>query len=118
LIYHNSSLGRQLLEDRGVWVGLAHELEKLLSTHPQTLNVVRQEIEHAVGPWGGKDGEIWATHLIQSLEAAAPSLIDCLSMSPEEFRVFSKEYTKQLRDPKCKTKTTTFRVFCQKSDMI
>jgi len=112
------TLGKQLLEDRGVWVGLAHELEKLLSNHPQASNIAMQEIDHSVGPWGGKDGEIWATHLIQSLDAAGPSLIDCFSMTPEEYKAFSKKFEKQLRDPNCKTKTSTFRVFCQKVDYV
>ncbi|CAG8622638.1 9669_t:CDS:2 [Paraglomus occultum] len=107
--------GRVLLEENGVWVDMAYELENLLKSHPQSLNVTFQEVWHAVGTWGGKDGEIWADHMIQSATLTSQSLLQYWGMSPEEFQKFVRELSEQLHSFDYNTSFSTIRVFCQKA---
>jgi len=112
------SLARVLLEENGVWVDMAYGLEDLFKSHPQSLNVTFQEAWHAVGAWGGKDGEIWATHMIQSTAITGQSMSQYFGMTIEEFEKFVTELSEQLYSFDYNTSFSTIRVFCQKARRI
>ncbi|CAG8583660.1 5371_t:CDS:2, partial [Paraglomus occultum] len=107
--------GRVLLEKNGAWVDMAYGVETLFKSHPHCLNVTFQEVWHAMGTWGGRDGEIWANFIIQYTAITSQSLSQYWGMTPEEFQKFVIELSEQLHSLDYNTSFSTIRVFCQKT---